>query len=122
MYFSSYSVEWLFLAVLLGALIELVDVSSVSVLDSLSDAHGLPLPHRIRFSGTITAIRSSADSLTFDVKNQGVLTCYYRHPPAHLFLFSGDIYTVDASLVQTPRGRLCVVRAMSFDSRFVLPE
>lgn len=102
-------VAWLIIALSTGACIELIDQSSVSSLSSISDAFSLPLPHRVDFSGEIISPRFSNGALVFDLKNNGLITCYFRHPPSSLFVFSHEKVSVRATLVSTPRGRLCIV-------------
>ena len=109
---------WLILAVSAGAFIEALDAHSLATLSSISDAYALPLPHRIHFSGIVERPRVSGTSLVFDVKNNGLITCYFRHPPPWLSVFSGDSFSIRATLVLTPRGRLCVVDSMDY----FLPE
>ncbi len=103
---------WLVLAVASGALVESLDTHSVSSLSSVSEAFALPLPHRIQFSGFVERPHFSGESLVFDVKNNGLITCYFRHPPSSLFVFPHDYFFIRASLVLTPRGRLCIVESM----------
>lgn len=111
---SNYSwVGWLILSLSAGALVEVLDTYSVSSLSSVSDAYALPLPHRVQFSGEILSPRFSSGALLFELKNNGEITCYYRHPPSSLFVFSHEYYSIRALLVSTSRGRLCTVESMS---------
>lgn len=105
---------WLILAVSAGAFIEALDAHSLATLSSVSEAYALPLPHRIHFSGVVERPHISGSSLVFDVKNNGLITCYFRHPPPLLSVFPGDSFSIRATLVLTPRGRLCVVDSMDY--------
>lgn len=103
---------WLVLALACGAFIEILDTHSTTILSSVSDAYSLPLPHRIQVVGEIRSPHFSGKSLVFELVNKGTLTCYFRHPPSSLFVFSREWFVVHATLVSTPRGRLCVVEKM----------
>lgn len=105
-------VGWLILAVSAGALVEALDTHSVATPSSIAELHALPLPYRVQFSGSVGSPHLSGTSLVFDVKNNGVITCYFRHPPSSLFVFSQDYFSIRATLVLTPRGRLCIVESM----------
>ncbi len=103
---------WLVICVAAGALVEILDTHSLSSLSSVSEAHALSLPHRVQFTGFIERLHLSGESLVFDVKNNGVITCYFRHPPSSLFVFPHDYFSIRATLVLTSRGRLCIVESM----------
>ncbi|MBM3282044.1 MAG: hypothetical protein FJY86_01730 [Candidatus Diapherotrites archaeon] len=94
-----------------GVWIEWLDREIVLV-DYVSDALALPNGVRFLVQGEVFRPRVLTSALVFDISNRGVMTCYYRHPPESLFLFSHDWVVVRASLVSTINGRLCVVSSL----------
>jgi hypothetical protein len=105
-------VGWLVLALACGAFIEVLDTHSTASLSSISEAYALPLPHRVQMEGEIRSPHFSGQSLVFELSNRGTISCYFRHPPSSLFVFSKEWFVVHATLVSTSRGRLCVVEKM----------
>lgn len=100
---------WLFLALACGILLEAWDQSSIHTPSTISDASGLPLPARVVMEGVVKGLRTSGSSWVFELEHNGIITCYFRHPPPTLVLFANTPIRVRARLEQTPKGRLCVV-------------
>lgn len=105
---------WLVLVVAAGVFIEILDAHSAFTLSSVSEAYALPLPHRVQFVAAAENPHLSGTSLVFVASNKGSITCYFRHPPQLLNIFSGESFSIRATLVLTPRGRLCVVDSMTY--------
>lgn len=109
------SLPWFILLISAGALVEFLDSHFVP-LSSLSDAHALPLPHRVEFLARVENIRHSSQALVFDAIHEGTLTCYWRHPSPLALVFPDENYFIRATLVRTLQGRLCVVNSLRLSS------
>ena len=104
-------VFWIVMILGSGWGIEVLQTDSIHPLVHALDLASLSLPSRVSMIAPIARPRSSGPALVFDVP-LFALTCYFRHPPSSLSVFSGDIYDIRARIEFTPTGKLCVVQEM----------
>ncbi len=104
---------WISLGMICLLSVAWLEEQRVVFLDSLHDAHALPLPVRVVFTASIHSLRDSGGALVLELVNNGKLTCYWRKPPTLRFFFPGDRVRVTGKIELTPRGKLCVVDSLA---------
>ncbi len=115
MVLDSFTLSRIFFILILGFFLEWYSSESVQVVSSVLELRSFSsLPVAFELVGIVSNVHYSGGALVFELEKEGVLTCYFRHPPSNLFVFNQEIFLVRGRLEQTPKGLLCIVEKMVF--------